>query len=606
MFLNTELLEQSFERIKPQASAFAASFYENLFQAHPEVKPLFAATDMTSQQKKLLNALVLVVENLRHPNVLKEVLSSLGNRHVKYGAIPQYYAAVGHVLLRTLEQYLQHEWSPELKQAWANAYEVITTQMLQGAANVHSEEERSRPETQTAVTTSLPFHPSITDPSTQPKVEKTSRLGLSELPMELLEKSFETVKPHAEEFAVRFYKNLFQAHPEVKPLFANVNIAQQQKKLLNSLVLVVENLRHPDALRQVLNGLGARHVGYGAVPNQYAAVGQALLTTLEQQLQTEWTPELKQAWTDAFNVISDQMLQGADQMLQSGAQRSKPAVPSVETEIPLPIRESRRDLKLLKRQSPTRRWSASPRQVVKSLTDMFWRTPTWVIAAVVVVVMGAIFWEADPDSQFARVLGGISAIAVVVGLVLFIKESPDRKKQFHYQAWSVIDAAYGVKVSYARIMALQDLNADGVPLRGLDAPGAECIGIQLAKADLSQSNLDTADLSNANLSHANFSKANLHQTKLSGADLSHANFSFAQLIQANLSSANLSSANLLCADLSSANLSGTNLRNANLSGANLTGTYLIGANLKGAKVTAFELEAALLKNATMPDGSYRS
>jgi hypothetical protein len=45
MSLNVELLEQSFDKIKPLADEFGASFYEKLFTAHPELKPLFAKTD---------------------------------------------------------------------------------------------------------------------------------------------------------------------------------------------------------------------------------------------------------------------------------------------------------------------------------------------------------------------------------------------------------------------------------------------------------------------------------------------------------------------------------------------------------------------------------
>lgn len=41
MSLNVEILEQSFDKVKPRANEFAASFYENLFQDYPEVKPLF-------------------------------------------------------------------------------------------------------------------------------------------------------------------------------------------------------------------------------------------------------------------------------------------------------------------------------------------------------------------------------------------------------------------------------------------------------------------------------------------------------------------------------------------------------------------------------------
>ncbi len=120
------------------------------------------------------------------------------------------------------------------------------------------------------------------------------------LPVELLEKSFEVIKPKADEFVNSFYENLFTANPEAKPLFDTTNMVEQKKKLLNSLVLVVENLRNPDVLENSLRGLGARHVKYGALPEHYPLVGSALLTTFEQYLKEQWTPDVKQAWVECL------------------------------------------------------------------------------------------------------------------------------------------------------------------------------------------------------------------------------------------------------------------------------------------------------------------
>ena len=133
MSLQVELLEQSFERIKPHADLFVNSFYENLFKANPEAKPLFVNTDMAEQKEKLLNSLILVVDNLRTPDVLKNSLGGLGARHVKYGALPEHYPLVGHALLTTFEQYLGDKWTPAVKQAWVDAYSTITDIMLDGA-----------------------------------------------------------------------------------------------------------------------------------------------------------------------------------------------------------------------------------------------------------------------------------------------------------------------------------------------------------------------------------------------------------------------------------------------------------------------------------------
>ncbi|WP_017327717.1 globin family protein [Synechococcus sp. PCC 7336] len=132
------------------------------------------------------------------------------------------------------------------------------------------------------------------------------------LNVELLESSFAKIKPSGPQFAASFYTNLFESAPAAKPLFAHVDPESQQKKLLASLVLVVENLRNGDVLGSTLRGLGARHVQYGALPEHYPLVGAALLQTFEQYLGDDWKPAVKQAWVDAYGAITELMLDGAD------------------------------------------------------------------------------------------------------------------------------------------------------------------------------------------------------------------------------------------------------------------------------------------------------
>ncbi len=164
------------------------------------------------------------------------------------------------------------------------------------------------------------------------------------LQVELLEKSFDEIKPHADGFVSSFYENLFTANPEAKPLFDTTDMEAQKKKLLSSLVLVVDNLRKPDVLDSALRGLGARHVKYGALPEHYPLVGSALLTTFEQYLQDKWTPEVKQAWVDAYGAISEIMLDGADYSQGEVALKPEPN----NTEIAPPQAQPLNDLKVSK------------------------------------------------------------------------------------------------------------------------------------------------------------------------------------------------------------------------------------------------------------------
>ena len=284
MSLNVELLEQSFELVKPKADEFVGSFYNNLFTDYPAAKPLFEHSDMLKQQQMLKGGLVMVVENLRNPDVLSKALKGLGARHVKYGALPEHYPLVGNSLLKTLEQYAGNAWTAELKEAWAGAYGAITELMLEGADYTQQEV--------------------ALDSTPAPEEE-----GLK---VELLEQSFALVAPQADDLVSTFYDNLFTDYPAARPLFEHSDMAKQKQMLKGGLVTVVENLRKPEILSKALKGLGARHVKYGALPEHYPLVGNSLLKALEQHAGSAWTTDVKDAWVGAYGAITELMLEGAD------------------------------------------------------------------------------------------------------------------------------------------------------------------------------------------------------------------------------------------------------------------------------------------------------
>jgi len=104
---------------------------------------------------------------------------------------------------------------------------------------------------------------------------------------------------------------LFETYPETKRLFGKIDMGKQGKKLLNSLILLVEGLRTPEILVPVLKDLGARHKGYGILSEYYPLMGEVLLDTFGKYLQEDWTPELAQAWLNIYTNVSNIMLEGA-------------------------------------------------------------------------------------------------------------------------------------------------------------------------------------------------------------------------------------------------------------------------------------------------------
>lgn len=153
--------------------------------------------------------------------------------------------------------------------------------------------------------------------------------SLPERKTALLEASFAVVAARRAEVAERFYERLFARHPTVKPLFAHVSMRRQQQHLMDALATVIDNLRNPDAVDQVLVELGERHIGYGAFPSHYHAVTSTLIATLRDTLGEEWTDEVDEAWHDGLEAVTSVMLRAH----RAGASAPEAvAEPRVDTE----------------------------------------------------------------------------------------------------------------------------------------------------------------------------------------------------------------------------------------------------------------------------------
>lgn len=104
-----------------------------------------------------------------------------------------------------------------------------------------------------------------------------------------------------------FYSRLFMEYPALRRLFPK-DMSEQYQKLLAMVNLIVGRLNQLDKLSDDISELARRHVRYGVKEEHYAAVGNALLWTLEQGMGKEWVPEVREAWTACYTTLSDTMI----------------------------------------------------------------------------------------------------------------------------------------------------------------------------------------------------------------------------------------------------------------------------------------------------------
>lgn len=134
MALEVETLEESFDLVAPQSDELIKRFYERLFEVAPGVKPLFADVDMERQRQALLNMLLVLRESLHDLDDVVPDLEALGARHVGYGAQPEHYPVVGEVLIESMAEIAGPAWKAEYTAAWQEAYGVVQSVVLAGAA----------------------------------------------------------------------------------------------------------------------------------------------------------------------------------------------------------------------------------------------------------------------------------------------------------------------------------------------------------------------------------------------------------------------------------------------------------------------------------------
>ena len=133
---------------------------------------------------------------------------------------------------------------------------------------------------------------------------------MTPIQIKAVQDSFAQVAPDRDHVAAIFYERLFKLDPALRRLFTT-DLAEQGRKLMAMLGLIVRSLDHVGGLVPVLESMGERHHCYGVRNAHYDTVGAALLWTLETGLGANFTAHVRDSWMAAYRLVSDTMKFGA-------------------------------------------------------------------------------------------------------------------------------------------------------------------------------------------------------------------------------------------------------------------------------------------------------
>jgi hemoglobin-like flavoprotein len=125
-----------------------------------------------------------------------------------------------------------------------------------------------------------------------------------------LQNHYMAIAPKSDALVERFYSTLFESHPAIRGMFP-ADMGRQREHLATALAVIARNYGQLAILEEPLIEMGARHAAYGAKPEHYSLVREALLNALAWVSGDAWTAELAEIWRAAIDRVAVSMLRGA-------------------------------------------------------------------------------------------------------------------------------------------------------------------------------------------------------------------------------------------------------------------------------------------------------
>ena len=112
----------------------------------------------------------------------------------------------------------------------------------------------------------------------------------------------------ADFFVDNFYKHMFEHHPEVHSFFS-IDLTEQKTKVFNTLNNIINGIEYIDELEDELVGLGLMHKELGIEPKMFKYFITSIVASADLSTDSTLTNNELAAWENAFQRVSDIMLQ---------------------------------------------------------------------------------------------------------------------------------------------------------------------------------------------------------------------------------------------------------------------------------------------------------
>lgn len=128
----------------------------------------------------------------------------------------------------------------------------------------------------------------------------------------LIKKSFDAMWPVRGDIADLCYGRFFELAPDARALFRS-DMERQRAKLMDMIAALVGSLDQQAIFQSIVTNSGRHHARFGVQPSQYAALGEALIWSLERKFGATFTPDTLTSWRALYARVQSEMQRAAAQ-----------------------------------------------------------------------------------------------------------------------------------------------------------------------------------------------------------------------------------------------------------------------------------------------------
>lgn len=135
-----DIIKSTVPALQAHGMEITKTFYKNMFENNPEVKPLFNMDRQASgeQPKALAMTILAAANNIDNLAALAPAVAKIGEKHCNALIKEEHYPIVGANLLGAIKEVLGDAATDEVIDAWGKAYEVIAKIFIDVEKNIYS------------------------------------------------------------------------------------------------------------------------------------------------------------------------------------------------------------------------------------------------------------------------------------------------------------------------------------------------------------------------------------------------------------------------------------------------------------------------------------